>query len=229
MTKKPSKLEAINLDAYYGDFHALKSINIAMEEKAVTAFIGPSGCGKSTFLRTFNRMNDYIDGFHIDGQILLDGRDIYEKDIRVDELRKEVGMVFQKPNPFPKSIFENVVYGLRIQGIKDKKILQEAGVPEGKEDPRLAEIFGQYVERCATMFTAKELVSTWAGAYGKGLSDSELKQILAYYRSPLGKKDVQASQVAMASFAKTMLVESEKRVNDSVVQLMSEIKVVVGK
>ncbi len=110
-----------------------------------------------------------------------------------------------------------------------KKILLEAGVPEGKEDPRLAEIFGRYVERCATMFTAKELVSTWAGAYGKGLSDSELKQILAYYRSPLGKKDVQASQVAMASFAKTMLVESEKRVNDSVVQLMSEIKVVVGK
>jgi phosphate transport system ATP-binding protein len=125
MTKNPSKLEAINLDAYYGDFHALKNINIAMEEKAVTAFIGPSGCGKSTFLRTFNRMNDYIDGFHIAGQILLDGRDIYANDVRVDELRKEVGMVFQKPNPFPKSIYENVVYGLRIQGIKDKKILQE--------------------------------------------------------------------------------------------------------
>jgi phosphate transport system ATP-binding protein len=126
MTKKHSKLEAINLDAYYGDFHALKNISIAMEEKAVTAFIGPSGCGKSTFLRTFNRMNDYIDGFRTEGQILLDGRDIYEKDIRVDELRKEVGMVFQKPNPFPKTIYENVVYGLKIQGIKDKKTLQEA-------------------------------------------------------------------------------------------------------
>ncbi|EJF11733.1 MULTISPECIES: phosphate ABC transporter ATP-binding protein PstB [Pontibacter] len=125
MNIKHSKLEAINLDAYYGDFHALKSINIAMEEKAVTAFIGPSGCGKSTFLRTFNRMNDYIDGFRIEGQILLDGRDIYTDDVRVDELRKEVGMVFQKPNPFPKTIYENVVYGLRIQGIKDKKILQE--------------------------------------------------------------------------------------------------------
>ncbi|WP_276498261.1 phosphate ABC transporter ATP-binding protein PstB [Pontibacter litorisediminis] len=120
------KLEAKDLDAYYGDFHALKHINIAMEEKAVTAFIGPSGCGKSTFLRTFNRMNDYIDGFRVDGNILLDGRNIYDKEVRVDELRKEVGMVFQKPNPFPKSIFENVVYGLKIQGIKKKSVLEEA-------------------------------------------------------------------------------------------------------
>ncbi|WP_161889820.1 phosphate ABC transporter ATP-binding protein PstB [Pontibacter russatus] len=126
MSKKTNKLEAINLDAYYGDFHALKGINIAMEEKNVTAFIGPSGCGKSTFLRTFNRMNDYIDGFRTEGDILLDGRDIYAKEVRVDELRKEVGMVFQKPNPFPKSIFENVVYGLKIQGIKKKAILEEA-------------------------------------------------------------------------------------------------------
>ena len=126
MSKKTNKLEAIDLDAYYGDFHALKGINIAMEEKNVTAFIGPSGCGKSTFLRTFNRMNDYIDGFRTEGDILLDGRDIYAKEVRVDELRKEVGMVFQKPNPFPKSIFENVVYGLKIQGIKKKAILEEA-------------------------------------------------------------------------------------------------------
>ncbi|MEJ8801124.1 phosphate ABC transporter ATP-binding protein PstB [Pontibacter sp. H249] len=120
------KLEAIDLDAYYGDFHALKGINIAMEEKAVTAFIGPSGCGKSTFLRTFNRMNDYIEGFRVDGQILLDNKDIYQKNVRVDELRKEVGMVFQKPNPFPKSIYENVVYGLKIQGVKKKSVLDEA-------------------------------------------------------------------------------------------------------
>ncbi|WP_266203894.1 phosphate ABC transporter ATP-binding protein PstB [Pontibacter kalidii] len=126
MSKKNNKLEALDLNAYYGDFHALKGINIAMEEKAVTAFIGPSGCGKSTFLRTFNRMNDYIDGFRVDGQILLDGREIYQNDVRVDELRKEVGMVFQKPNPFPKSIFENVVYGLKIQGIRKKSVLEEA-------------------------------------------------------------------------------------------------------
>lgn len=126
MSKKPYKLEAKNLNAFYGDFHALKGINIGMEEKNVTAFIGPSGCGKSTFLRLFNRMNDYIDGFKIDGEILLDGRDIYQKNIRVDELRKEVGMVFQKPNPFPKTIYENVVYGLKIQGIKNKATLEEA-------------------------------------------------------------------------------------------------------
>ncbi|SFG94287.1 phosphate ABC transporter ATP-binding protein PstB [Pontibacter chinhatensis] len=126
MSKKHNKLEAKNLNAYYGDFHALKNINIAMDEKNVTAFIGPSGCGKSTFLRTLNRMNDYIEGFRVEGDILLDGRDIYAKDVRVDELRKEVGMVFQKPNPFPKSIFENVVYGLKIQGIKKKSILEEA-------------------------------------------------------------------------------------------------------
>lgn len=125
MSKKNIKLEAKDLNAYYGTFHALKNINIAMEEKAVTAFIGPSGCGKSTFLRTLNRMNDYIDGFRVEGDILLDHQDIYAKDVRVDELRKNVGMVFQKPNPFPKTIFENVVYGLKIQGIKDKKTLAE--------------------------------------------------------------------------------------------------------
>lgn len=126
MSKTPYKLETIKLNAYYGNFHALKDINIGIEEKAVTALIGPSGCGKSTLLRSFNRMNDYIDGFHIDGQILLDGRDIYAPEVQVDELRKAVGMVFQKPNPFPKSIFENVVYGLEIQGFKDKEYLQEA-------------------------------------------------------------------------------------------------------
>lgn len=125
MSKK-YKLAAKEVNAFYGEFHALKNITIPLEEKAVTAFIGPSGCGKSTFLRIFNRMNDYIDGFRLEGEILLDDRNIYKKEVRVDELRKEVGMVFQKPNPFPKSIFENVVYGLRIQGISKKAILQEA-------------------------------------------------------------------------------------------------------
>lgn len=126
MSKKQPKLEAKDLNAYYGDFHALKDINLTMEEKAVTAFIGPSGCGKSTFLRTLNRMNDYVDGFRITGNVLLDGKDIYANDVRVDELRKNIGMVFQKPNPFPKSIYENVVYGLKIQGIKNKAALNEA-------------------------------------------------------------------------------------------------------
>ncbi len=123
---KVYKLVAKDVNAYYGNFHAIKNISLALEEKAVTAFIGPSGCGKSTFLRLFNRMNDYIEGFRAEGEILLDERNIYKKEVRVDELRKEVGMVFQKPNPFPKTIFENVVYGLKIQGISKKSLLEEA-------------------------------------------------------------------------------------------------------
>ena len=96
---------------------------IKIKPNTVTAFIGPSGCGKSTFLRLFNRMNDYVDGFKMEGKIKLEGKNIYGKKILVEELRKNVGMVFQKPNPFPKSIFENVAYGLKIQGIKDKKFI----------------------------------------------------------------------------------------------------------
>jgi phosphate transport system ATP-binding protein len=119
------KLEASNVDVFYGEFQAIKSIDMGINANSVTAFIGPSGCGKSTFLRLFNRMNDYIDGFHMKGEILVDHKKIYWKNTRVEELRKEVGMVFQKPNPFPKTIFENVAYGLRIQGIKDKKFIAE--------------------------------------------------------------------------------------------------------
>ena len=120
-----NKLEVKNVDVFYGDFKALNNINMTIEEKAITALIGPSGCGKSTFLRLFNRMNDYIDTFKMNGKIYIKGQDIYSSKILVEELRKEVGMVFQKPNPFPKSIFENVAYGLRIQGIKDKEFLNE--------------------------------------------------------------------------------------------------------
>ena len=121
----PVKLEARNVDVFYGAFHALKNISIQMNENTVTAFIGPSGCGKSTFLRMFNRMNDYIESFDMEGEILFDGKNIYSKGLIVETLRKNIGMVFQKPNPFPKSIFENVAYGLRIQGIRDKKFLEE--------------------------------------------------------------------------------------------------------
>lgn len=105
---------------YYEDFKALTDIQMEIPDKAVTAFIGPSGCGKSTLLRLLNRMNDLIDGTHLTGSILLDGKDIYARDVEVEELRKRVGMVFQKPNPFPKSIFENVAYGLRVQGMKNE-------------------------------------------------------------------------------------------------------------
>jgi len=122
---KEKKLEAINLDVFYGQKQVLKNINMAIKANTVTAFIGPSGCGKSTFLRTFNRMNDYVEGFKKEGDIIIDGKDIYQKMVRVEELRKKVGMVFQKPNPFPKSIFENVAYGLKIQGIKNKKLIEE--------------------------------------------------------------------------------------------------------
>ncbi|HMU70570.1 MAG TPA: phosphate ABC transporter ATP-binding protein PstB [Chitinophagales bacterium] len=121
-----NKLTAHEVHVWYGSFHALKNISLTIKPNTVTAFIGPSGCGKSTFLRLFNRMNDYIDGFYMGGEITIDGRNIYGKRVMVEELRKEVGMVFQKPNPFPKSIYDNVVYGLRIQGINDKHLLEEA-------------------------------------------------------------------------------------------------------
>lgn len=109
----------------YGEKEALHGIDMIIPKKRVTAFIGPSGCGKSTLLRCFNRMNDLVDGCEIKGQILLDDQNIYEKSVDVAELRRRVGMVFQKPNPFPKSIYENVAYGLRIQGIKKKRQIDE--------------------------------------------------------------------------------------------------------
>jgi phosphate transport system ATP-binding protein len=113
-----------NLNLYYGSSQALKNISLDIEENSVTALIGPSGCGKSTFLRTLNRMNDLIDIVKIDGEVLYEGKDIY-KDYDVIELRKKVGMVFQKPNPFPMSIYDNIAYGPRIHGIKNKSTLDE--------------------------------------------------------------------------------------------------------
>jgi phosphate transport system ATP-binding protein len=114
-----------NLNLFYGEKQALHDINMEMPKKKVTAYIGPSGCGKSTLLRCINRMNDLVDSAKIDGKILLDGENIYDKAVNVAALRRRVGMVFQKPNPFPKSIFENVAYGLRIQGVNDKRILED--------------------------------------------------------------------------------------------------------
>ena len=113
-----------NIDFYYGDFHALKNINMEMEKNTVTALIGPSGCGKSTFLRLFNRMNDLIPNCRLEGEILVEGVNIYSKNCEIDLLRKNVGMVFQKPNPFPKTIFENVAYGLRVNGVGDKSYIE---------------------------------------------------------------------------------------------------------
>jgi len=120
-----NKMEVKNLNFYYDDFQALKNINMPMEENKVTALIGPSGCGKSTFLRTLNRMNDLIDDTRVEGEVLFDGENIYKPDIDVVELRKRVGMVFQQPNPFPKSVFDNVAYGPRIHGVKDRNELEK--------------------------------------------------------------------------------------------------------
>lgn len=119
-------IEASDLQLFYGQAQALHDINLRIPRRKVTAFIGPSGCGKSTLLRCFNRMNDLVDICRIEGDIHLEGRDIYAPGIDVADIRREVGMVFQKPNPFPKSIYENVAYGLRIQGIKKRSVLDEA-------------------------------------------------------------------------------------------------------
>jgi phosphate transport system ATP-binding protein len=119
-------IEVKDLNLFYGSSQALHSINMGIPSHKVTAFIGPSGCGKSTLLRCFNRMNDLVDNCRVEGHILIDEQDIYHKNVNVAELRRKVGMVFQKPNPFPKTIYENVAYGLRIQGIKDKRRLDES-------------------------------------------------------------------------------------------------------
>lgn len=121
--KDKMKVEKLNL--FYGSIQALKDINLDIKEHRITALIGPSGCGKSTFLRSLNRMNDLIEGVNIKGKVLLDGRDIYSNGIDVVNLRKRVGMVFQKPNPFPMSIYDNIAYGPRVHGIKNRRILDD--------------------------------------------------------------------------------------------------------
>ena len=126
LAEKETKIVARDVNVYYGDKHAIKHLSIDIPDRAVSAFIGPSGCGKSTFLRCINRMNDTIPTARVTGQILVDGKDIHDRDLDVVQLRARVGMVFQKPNPFPKSIFENIAYGPRIHGIaKSKTDLEE--------------------------------------------------------------------------------------------------------
>jgi phosphate transport system ATP-binding protein len=122
---KSDKIYTNNLNFFYGDNHALKNITISIEENKVTSLIGPSGCGKSTFLRTLNRLNDTIDNVKIEGDVTIDGINIYDKNVDVVSLRKKVGMIFQKSNPFPKSVFENIAYGPRINGVKKRKHLEE--------------------------------------------------------------------------------------------------------
>lgn len=125
LNKETTAIQVPGLDLFYGEKQALFDVKMNIPKQRVTAFIGPSGCGKSTLLRTFNRMNDLVDGCRIEGEVNLDGTNIYRKGEDVADLRRRVGMVFQKPNPFPKSIYENVVYGLRIQGVNQKRVLDE--------------------------------------------------------------------------------------------------------
>jgi len=126
LSAEDTALEIKNLDLFYGDKQALFDVNMKIPKKQVTAFIGPSGCGKSTLLRCINRMNDLVDICRIEGDINLRNKNIYDRDVDVATLRRNVGMVFQRPNPFPKSIYENVIYGLRLQGLSDKRRLDEA-------------------------------------------------------------------------------------------------------
>lgn len=137
------KVKVENLNLYYGENHALKDVNMDIQENAVTAFIGPSGCGKSTFLKTLNRMNDLVDGVRIDGKVLLDGENIYDPSVDTTILRKKVGMVFQQPNPFPMSIYDNIAYGPRVHGIRDKKRLDQIV----EESLRGAAIFDEVKDR----------------------------------------------------------------------------------
>lgn len=123
--EKQTKITVNGLNLYYGSNHALKDVNMDIKEKSVTAFIGPSGCGKSTFLKTINRMNDLIDNVRIEGEVKLDGEDIYADGVDTTILRKKIGMVFQQPNPFPMSIYDNIAYGPRVHGIRDKARLDE--------------------------------------------------------------------------------------------------------
>lgn len=138
-----AKISVKNLHLYYGENHALKGVNMDIRPNAVTAFIGPSGCGKSTFLKTLNRMNDLVDNVRIEGQVLLDGQDIYAPGVDTTILRKKVGMVFQQPNPFPMSIYDNIAYGPRVHGIKDKKVLDQIV----EESLRGAAIFDEVKDR----------------------------------------------------------------------------------
>ncbi len=138
-----SQIETSKLNFYYGKVQALRDINISMDSNSVTAFIGPSGCGKSTLLRLFNRMNDLIEGIRVEGEVRINGEDIYNKKVNVESLRKKVGMVFQKPNPFPKSIYENVAYGLRVNGVTSKTEIDNTVEASLKQAALWEEVKGQ--------------------------------------------------------------------------------------
>ena len=166
-----------NLDLYYGDFHALKDINMSIHANEITAFIGPSGCGKSTFLKSLNRMNDLVEGCKITGNVLLDGEDIY-KGMDVNLLRKRVGMVFQKPNPFPMSIYDNIAYGPRTHGIRSKakldeiveKSLRDAAIWDEVKD-RLKKMRTWHVRWTAAEIMYRKGTGSGTGSHPNGRTD----------------------------------------------------------
>ncbi len=152
-----SRVSIENLDLFYGDFHCLKDNTLSIDEKRITALIGPSGCGKSTLLRCLNRMNDLIEGVNINGKVMIDGRDIYSRDINLIQLRKEVGMVFQRPNPFPLSVYENVAYGPKVHGLfKTSKDAMESVVAKSLSAVGLWEELKDRLDVLATNLTSEQ-------------------------------------------------------------------------
>ena len=164
------KFKISNLDLYYGDFQALKNINMSIQEKEITAFIGPSGCGKSTFIKCLNRMNDLVEGCKITGEILLDGEDIY-RGMDVNLLRRRVGMVFQKPNPFPMSIYDNIAYGPRTHGIRSKAKVPAGRCNLGRGEGPLEKKRDRDVRRAAAEALHRACACGRSGGYPYGRAD----------------------------------------------------------
>lgn len=201
---RPIKVEAQNVDFYYGEVQALFNIGIKIPERSVTALIGPSGCGKSTFLRMLNRMNDIIDGTRHTGQVLLEGTDIYDPSVDVVALRKRVGMVFQKSTPFPKSIFDNIAYGPRIAGLRDRA--------------KLAEIVENSLKRAALWSEVKDRLKESAMALSGGQ-----QQRLCIARALATNPDV----ILMDEPASALDPASTSRIEDLVFELKTNYTIVI--
>jgi len=206
MSAVKSKLEAKKLDFYYGDFHALKNVSLDFPQNQVTALIGPSGCGKSTFLRCLNRMNDLIAGTRVDGEILYDGKDIYrDKDFDVVDLRTRIGMVFQKPNPFPKSIYENVAYAPRIHGFV-------------KKGPEMDELVQTALERAGLWEEVKDRLHDVATALSGGQ-----QQRLCIARAIAMEPDI----LLMDEPASALDPIATKRIEDLIFELVENYTIII--
>ena len=219
------KIDIANLDLYYGSFHALKNVNLSISEKEITAFIGPSGCGKSTFLKSLNRMNDLVEGCRISGDIKLDGVDIYKDKMDVNVLRKRVGMVFQKPNPFPMSIYDNIAYGPRNMGLDEAEVqrrVREAAAFVGLSDELLEkspfELSGGQKRRVAiagvmAMHPRVLVLDEPAAGLDPEGRDTILSQIRDYHeKTGITVLLVSHSMEDIAKYANRVLVMSNKKI-----------------